>query len=101
MGIFPSAVKIRIAILKKLKNDQTREKNEMLKILAKHFGLSLPQFAMKNPDGRNKWDHRVRWELSWLRKRNLIKNTQLGHFRITSLGKDILQLCESYKRQND
>ena len=101
MGIFPSAAKIRIAILKKLKNDQTREKNEMLKILAKHFGLSLPQFAMKNPDGRNKWDHRVRWELSWLRKRNLIKNTQLGHFRITSLGKDILQLCESYKRQND
>ena len=101
MGIFPSAIKIRIAILKKLKNDQTREKNEMLKILAKHFGLSLPQFAMKNPDGRNKWDHRVRWELSWLRKRNLIKNTQLGHFRITSLGKDILQLCESYKRQND
>ncbi len=101
MGVFPSATKIRIAILKKLKNDQTREKNEMLKILAKHFGLSLPQFAMKNPDGRNKWDHRVRWELSWLRKRNLIKNTRPGHFHITSFGKDILQLCESYKRQND
>ena len=93
MGIFPSAIKIRIAILKKLKNDQTREKNEMLKILAKHFGLSLPQFAMKDPDGRNKWDKRVKWELSWLRKRSFIKNVRAGHFHITPCGRNALDLC--------
>ena len=41
----------------------------------------------------------VKWELVWLRKRGLIKNVRLGHFHITELGKEVLALCESYKKQ--
>ena len=97
MTLFPcNDPQIRMQILRILKDGQTREKNEVLDILAKHFKLKMSEYTRKDPNSkRNSWDKRVTWELSWLRKRGLIKNVRLGHFHITALGKDILELCES------
>ena len=97
MTIFPcNDPQIRMQILRTLKDGQTREKNEVLDILAKHFKLKMSEYTRKDPKSkRNSWDQRVKWELSWLRKRGLIKNVRLGHFHITALGKDILELCKS------
>ena len=97
MTIFPcNDPQIRMQILRTLKDGQTREKNEVLDILAKHFKLKMSEYARKDPNSkRNSWDKRVTWELSWLRKRVLIKNVRLGHFHITALGKDILELYKS------
>ena len=97
MTIFPcNDPQIRMQILQILKDSQTREKNEVLDILAKHFKLKMSEYTRKDPNSkRNSWDKRVTWELSWLRKRGLIKNVRLGHFHITGLGKDILGLCKS------
>ena len=97
MTLFPANPhQIRIQILRILKDGKTREKNEVLSILAKHFKLKMSEYTRKDPNSkRNSWDKRVTWELSWLRKRGLIKNVRLGHFHITALGKDILELCKS------
>ena len=97
MTVFPcNDPQIRMQILRILKDSQTREKNEVLDILAKHFKLKMSEYTRKDPNSkRNSWDKRVTWEISWLRKRGLIKNVRLGHFHITALGKDILELCES------
>ena len=97
MTLFPvKPPQIRIQILRILKDGKTREKNEVLSILAKHFKLKMSEYTRKDPNSkRNSWDKRVTWELSWLRKRGLIKNVRLGHFHITALGKDILELCKS------
>ena len=87
---------LRIQILQILKDGKTWEKNEVLSVLAKHFKLKMSEYTRKDPKSkRNSWDQRVKWELSWLRKRGLIKNVRLGHFHITGLGKDILGLCKS------
>jgi restriction system protein len=95
--LFPANPRqIRTQILRILKDGKTREKNEVLSILAKHFKLKMSEYTRKDPNSkRNSWDKRVTWELSWLRKRGLIKNVRLGHFHITALGKDILELCKS------
>ena len=90
---------LRIQILRKLKNGKTLEKNQLVSELAKHFKLTAIQKLREDPTtGKLSWDTRIRWELSWLRKRELIKNVKLAHFHITPLGKDILQLCESFKK---
>ena len=87
---------MRIQILRILKDGRIWEVNELYDALAKHFKLKMSEYTRKDPNSkRNSWDKRVTWEISWLRKRGLIKNVRLGHFHITALGKDILELCKS------
>ena len=95
MTLFPvNPRQIRTQILRILKDGKTREKNEVLDILAKHFKLKMSEYTRKDPNSkRNSWDKRVTWELSWLRKRGLIKNVRLGHFHITPCGRNALDLC--------
>ena len=95
MGIFPvTSQNMRIQILKKLKNGKAMEKSEMLDYLAKLNKLTMSQYSRKDPASkRNSWDQRVKWELSWLRKRDFIKNVRLGHFHITPCGRNALGLC--------
>ena len=95
MGIFPvTSQHLRIQILKKLKSGKVMEKSEMLDYLAKLNKLTMSQYSRKDPASkRNSWDQRVKWELSWLRKRGFIKNVRLGHFHITPCGRNALDLC--------
>ena len=95
MGIFPvTSQHLRIQILKKLKSGKVMEKSEMLDYLAKLNKLTMSQYSRKDPTSkRNSWDQRVKWELSWLRKRGFIKNVRLGHFHITPCGRNALDLC--------
>ena len=95
MGIFPvTSQDLRIQILKKLKNGKVMEKSEMLDYLAKLNKLTMTQYSRKDPTSkRNSWDQRVKWELSWVRKRGFIKNVRLGHFSITPCGRNALDLC--------
>ena len=74
MGVFPvTSQQLRIQILKKLKNGKVMEKSEMLDYLAKLNKLTMSQYSRKDPTSkRNSWDQRVKWELSWVRKRGFI-----------------------------
>ena len=103
MTLFPvNPRQIRTQILRILKDGKTREKNEVLSILAKHFKLKMSEYTRKDPTTkRNSWKQFVRWELVWLRsdERKFIKNVRVGHFHITELGKEVLALCESHKKQ--
>ena len=70
------------------------EKSEMVDYLAKHNKLTMSQYSRKDlVSKRNSWDNRVKWELSWVRKRGFIKNVRLGHFGITPCGRNALDLC--------
>ena len=87
---------MRIQILRILKDGRIWEVNELYDALAKHFKLKMSEYTRKDPKSkRNSWDQRVKWNLTWLRGRGLIKNVRVGHFHITALGKDILELCQS------
>ena len=97
MTLFPAnSTQMRIQILRILKDGRIWEVNELYDVLAKHFKLKMSEYTRKDPKSkRNSWDQRVKWNLTWLRGRGLIKNVRLGHFHITALGKDILELCQS------
>ena len=70
------------------------EKSEMVVYLAKLNKLTMSQYSRKDlVSKRNSWDNRVKWELSWVRKRGFIKNVRLGHFGITPCGRNALDLC--------
>ena len=70
------------------------EKSEMVDYLAKLNKLTMSQYSRKDlVSKRNSWDNRVKWELSWVRKRGFIKNVRLGHFGITPCGRNALDLC--------
>ena len=70
------------------------EKSEMVDYLAKLNKLTMSQYSRKDlVSKRNAWDNRVKWELSWVRKRGFIKNVRLGHFGITPCGRNALDLC--------
>ena len=93
---------MKIQILQILKDGKTWEKNEVLSILAKHFKLKMSEYTRTDPTSkRNSWKQFVKWELVWLRsdERKFIKNVRAGHFHITKLGKEVLALCESHKKQ--
>ena len=94
MVIFQSPKKIRIQILKILKDEEIHTKEEIKIKLTKHFKLTVAQQKRTDPkSGRNTWDQRVRWEISWLRKHDLLKNVRLGTFYITKAGLATLELC--------
>ena len=95
MTNFPNQKKIRIEILKILKDNEIHTKEEVHSKLMKHFKLSKTQLAKKDPGSqRNSWDQRIRWELSWLRKNGLLKNVRLANFYITKQGLAALELLK-------
>ena len=94
MAIFQSPKKIRIQILKILKDKEIHTKEEIKIKLTKHFKLTVAQQKRTDPkSGRNAWDQRVRWEIAWLRKHDLLKNVRLGTFYITKAGLAVVELC--------
>ena len=103
MARFPvNSTQMKIQILRILKDDRTWEVTEVYDALAKHFKLKMVEYSRTDPiTKRNSWKQFVRWELVWLRndERKFIKNVRTGHFHITKLGKEVLALCESHKKQ--
>ena len=103
MTLFPAnSHQMKIQILRILKDGRTWEVTEVYDALAKHFKLKMAHIRLQDPiTKRNSWKQFVRWELVWLRsdERKFIKNVRTGHFHITKLGKEVLALCESHKKQ--
>ena len=113
---FPTQTKIQIRILQRLNNNKTMGKNEMRDLLADDFKLTNKQRKGIDSHHNNVWDKRVKGQLHILyrklgaiekvKKRNernvvdmIIRNERLAYFKITPLGKNILKLCESYRKE--
>ena len=113
---FPSQTKIQIRILQRLNNNKTMGKNEMRDLLADDFKLTNKQRKGIDSHHNNAWDKRVKGQLHILyrklgaiektKKRNernvvdrILRNERLAYFKITPLGKNILKLCESYRKE--
>ena len=106
MGVFPvTSQQLRIQILKKLKNGKVMEKSEMLDYLAKLNKLTMSQYSRKDPGSkRNSWDQRVKWELSWLRKRDFIKKNinctiDYLYFTLTGIPDSLIEVSDAEIKQ--
>src|SRR3990172_4924434 len=65
---------------------------EAIETLALHFGLSDDERNELLPSGKqSKFDNRVSWARTYLKKAGLLAYTGRGKFRITDLGVEVLQ----------
>jgi hypothetical protein len=109
---------IRVEILKILKDGKIRKLDEILKLVAKRTNakLTTERYAPDKNQHDTKWVKRIKWDLTWLKDNKLIENPRksvfkknelremkfkgmIGKFRITKIGKNVLALILSYKKQ--
>ena len=109
---------IRVEILKILKDGETRKLDEISKLVAKRTNakLTTERYAPDKNQHDTKWLKRIKFELTWLKDNKLVENPRknvfkknelremkfkgmIGKFRITKIGKNVLALILSYKKQ--
>jgi len=109
---------IRVEILKILKDGKIHKLHEISKLVAKRTNakLTTERYAQDKNQHDTKWVKRIKFELTWLKDKELIENPRKnifkknelremkfkgvkGEFRITKGGKGGLALILSYKKQ--
>ena len=108
----------RVEILKILKDGKIRKLDEILKLVAKRTNakLTTERYAPDKNQHDTMWVKRIKFELTWLKDNKLVENPRknvfkknelremkfkgmIGKFRITKIGKNVLALILSYKKQ--
>ena len=109
---------IRVEILKILKDKKIHGLHEISKLVAKRTNakLTTERYAPDKNQHDTKWLKRIKFELTWLKDNKLVENPRknvfkknelremkfkgmIGKFRITKIGKNVLALILSYKKQ--
>jgi|SaaInlStandDraft_2_1057019.scaffolds.fasta_scaffold302169_1 hypothetical protein len=96
--------KLRVHILIKLCDGEVHSKTDLKRELRTKFQLTMQQLQLRDDLRRQLWDRDMVHQLSWLRKRKLIKNEVINgreiqaRVYITKLGREILKFCDTHKR---
>lgn len=87
----PDFQSVFLPLLKACADDQEHTKQELLPLLAKQFGLTDEELAIKLASGKQgMFDNRVGWAKSYLKQAGLLENLRRGVFRITARGLQVL-----------
>ncbi len=87
----PDFQSIFLPLLKACADGQEHTKQELLPLLAKQFGLSDGDLAVKLASGKQgMFDNRVGWAKSYLKQAGLLENLRRGVFKITARGLQVL-----------
>lgn len=87
----PGFQEIMLPLLRTAENGKVININEATEIMARYFNLSDQETAEMLPSGKqNKFNNRVGWARTYMKKAGLIKSTTRAHFRITARGKKVL-----------
>lgn len=88
----PDYQKILLPLLQCVGDSQEHSLREVTEVLASHFHLSEEERKKLLPSGQQAvFDNRVGWSRTHLKKAALIIYTRRGYFKITDLGKTILE----------
>lgn len=88
----PDYQKIMLPLLKLLSDNNEHTLSETIEKLAQYFELSDEERKELLPSGRQaKFDNRVGWARTYMKKAGLLESTGRGKFRITERGKQVLQ----------
>ncbi len=80
-----------LPLLKACADGQEHTKQELLPFLARQFGLTDEELAIKLPSGKQgMFDNRVGWAKSYLKQAGLLDIVRRGVFRITARGLQVL-----------
>ena len=87
----PDFQSVFLPLLKACADGQEHTKQELLPLLAKQFGLTDGELAIKLASGKQgMFDNRVGWAKSYLKQAGLLENLRRGVFRITARGQQVL-----------
>ena len=87
----PDFQSVFLPLLKACADGQEHTKQELLPLLARQFGLTDGDLAVKLPSGKQgMFDNRVGWAKSYLKQAGLLEIVGRGVFRITVRGLQVL-----------
>ena len=87
----PDFQSIFLPLLKACADGKEHTKQELLPVLAKQFGLTEAELAIKIASGGARiFDNRVGWATSYLKQAGLLENLRRGVYRITARGLQVM-----------
>lgn len=87
----PDFQSIMLPFLQMAGDNQEHSISEMMEYLADHFDLSQQDLDERIPSGRQtRFYNRVTWSGTHLKQAGLIDNVRRGYFKISDLGKELL-----------
>jgi restriction system protein len=87
----PGFQKLMLPLLKATGDSQEHTFSGVIEILATQFGLTEEERKELLPSGISRFDNRVGWARTHLKKAGLIESTERGKFRITERGIGVLK----------
>lgn len=93
----PDYQSLMLPLLKLTSDRQEHSLSEAIEILSQQFGLSNDDRKELLPSGRQaKFDNRVGWACTYIKKAGLLESTRRGKFQITTRGIEVLKSNPEY-----
>ena len=89
MGL-PTFEDIMLPLLKFLSDEKEKNYSEITSYLSKHFNLNSEDLELEKPSGGNLFYNRIGWAKKYLTQAGIL-NKQIGKFKISNRGLDVLK----------
>lgn len=87
----PGFLKFTLPLLEIVSDGKDYSRDDVVDVLAARLNLSEDQKAEVLPSGTTRFEHRIGWARTYLKKAGLLESTGRGRFRITQRGLDVLK----------
>ena len=89
--MIPDFQSAMLPILSKMKDEKIYDSTMIRNILVEHFGITEEEKQVKTPNGKQLlYYNRIAWSISYLRTGGLIESPERGKYKISELGKKVL-----------
>lgn len=89
--MIPDFQSAMLPILSKMKDEKIYDSTMIRNIVVEHFGITEEEKQVKTPNGKQLlYYNRIAWSISYLRTGGLIVSHERGKYKISELGKKVL-----------
>lgn len=89
--MIPDFQSAMLPILSKMKDEKIYDSTMIRNIVVEHFGITEEEKQVKTPNGKQLlYYNRITWSISYLRTGGLIVSHERGKYKISELGKKVL-----------
>lgn len=89
--MIPDFQSAMLPILSKMKDEKIYDSTMIRNIVVEHFGITEEEKQVKTPNGKQLlYYNRIAWSISYLRTGGLIESPERGKYKISELGKKVL-----------
>lgn len=89
--MIPDFQSAMLPILSKMKDEKIYDSTMIRNIVVEHFEITKEEKQVKTPNGKQLlYYNRITWPISYLRTGGLIESPERGKYKISELGKKVL-----------